>query len=558
MLEDIQNMLGLKQKKKEESTEKDDDTAEMTEERLEDVITHKESKPPGMIKKFQKGYSYIPQKRYNSSRGIVAGIVGFLLLVSMPGFISWLKEPKPPAPEVVASYNDKTITVEELREFVKIEMAREMEHYICEEHGLDHSLCNPDESCETHPIDSIEGYRQLVEMMATEQIVLDWAEQQGITGREEVQHQLSDLFDDASVTELVKQIREKQMSMDTITNYEIQQYYDSNRNNYGDKAFSDVKEEIREILYAQKENEYLPAYIEQLKDEAGLEINYELLKKADQYELYENEALFDVHGKKYTLGDFMTEFKELSEEHQQAFEGYENKKILVDQLAVKELILEDGGDDAADGELNHDTEELKISYLYQIMHQEEIDEKIGEPTEEEIAEYYETYKSRFLIPESAKVKVIWIEETGDGKGKDKANKASEALKNGADFAEVAKQYSEDGSAENGGDVEGELYRNHLDAELAEMIFSLEAGEISDAALVHGGYYIFQLVSKQAEEQKALEEVKEDIISHINDERHHELEAEMEDMLLEQSNLIIYEKTLRKMMKEVEESNGTEK
>ena len=111
----------------------------MTEERLEDVITHKESKPPGMIKKFQKGYSYIPQKRYNSSRGIVAGIVGFLLLVSMPGFISWLKEPKPPAPDVVASYNDKTITVEELREFVKIEMAREMEHYICEEHGLDHS-----------------------------------------------------------------------------------------------------------------------------------------------------------------------------------------------------------------------------------------------------------------------------------------------------------------------------------------------------------------------------------------------------------------------------------
>ena len=31
LLEDIQNMLGLKQKKKEESTEKDDDTAEMTE-----------------------------------------------------------------------------------------------------------------------------------------------------------------------------------------------------------------------------------------------------------------------------------------------------------------------------------------------------------------------------------------------------------------------------------------------------------------------------------------------------------------------------------------------
>ena len=126
------------------------------------------------------------------------------------------------------------------------------------------------------------------------------------------------------------------MSMDTITNYEIQQYYDSNRDKYGDKAFSDVKEEIREILYAQKEEEYLPAYIEQLKEEAGLEINYELLEKTDQYEIYKNEALFDVHGKKYTLGDFMTEFNELSEEYQQAFEGYENKKILVDQLAVKE------------------------------------------------------------------------------------------------------------------------------------------------------------------------------------------------------------------------------
>ena len=132
------------------------------------------------------------------------------------------------------------------------------------------------------------------------------------------------------------------------------------------------------------------------------------------------------------------------------------------------------------------------------------------------------------------------------------------MKNGSDFAEIAKQYSEDGSAETGGEVEGDLYRNHLDAELAEVIFSLEAGEISDATLVHGGYYIFQLVSKQEEEQMALEEVREDIISHISDERHHELEKEMEDMLLEQSNLVIYEKTLRKMMKEVEDSNGTEK
>ena len=241
LLDDIQNMLGIKQKEK-GSTEKEDDVVEEQEDSLEDIVAQMPSEIPKQRKKSQR----------NRIWGIVAVVAGCILILVVPGFISWLKEPKPPAPDVVASYNDKTSTMEELREFVKVEMAREAEHYICEEHGLDHSLCNPDESCETHPIDSMEGYRQLVEMMATEQIVLDWAEQQGITGREEVQHQLSDLFDDASVAELVKQIREKQMSMDTITNYEIQQYYDSNRDKYGDKAFSDVKEEIREILYAQK------------------------------------------------------------------------------------------------------------------------------------------------------------------------------------------------------------------------------------------------------------------------------------------------------------------
>jgi len=65
---------------------------------------------------------------------------------------------------------------------------------------------------------------------------------------------------------------------------------------------------------------------------------------------------------------------------------------------------------------------------------------------------------------------------------------------GADFAELARKYSEDQSAEKGGDV-GYEPLSKFAGECAWAMFSLKKGEISDIVKTEYGYHIIQMVDR---------------------------------------------------------------
>jgi len=98
---------------------------------------------------------------------VAAAVVGVGLYFAWPT----LTEPVPPGEDVVATYSGKSITIEELNKVITLEQAKEMEHVYCQVHGYDHSKCDPTEECETHPIDTLEGYRQMTTNYAVEQII---------------------------------------------------------------------------------------------------------------------------------------------------------------------------------------------------------------------------------------------------------------------------------------------------------------------------------------------------------------------------------------------------
>lgn len=160
-------------------------------------------------------------------------------------------------------------------------------------------------------------------------------------------------------------------------------------------------------------------------------------------------------------------------------------------------------------------------------------------TEEEVKQYYEANLSQFMVPE--KMKVDYVEITSDslaenieideeqikkmyddyvksvaGREERQAshilvqtseNKAAaqikiESLKKeldlGADFAELAKQHSEDpGSAANGGDLDwvalGEMVKPFEKA-----LFALEKGAVSDVVETQFGYHLIKLVDIRSE------------------------------------------------------------
>lgn len=247
-----------------------------------------------------------PSKRAASRKWLLLPLL--LVFASGAFFLLRIREPSPPAPDVVATYNGRNITTAELTAFIEQEDIREMAHMICPVHGDDHSLCDPTEECESHPIDSLEGYQQMTARLAMEQMVMDWAEENGMLQREDVRHNMSDLLNDATISQYATQLHDENVSTDSISSWEVQQYYDENRAIYAGKTLEEVENEIRQTLSSQKDENFFPQYIEKLKKTAGLQVNFDILKVTEPTE-QEISAYYQQNQDAYTVSESATYFE---------------------------------------------------------------------------------------------------------------------------------------------------------------------------------------------------------------------------------------------------------
>src|SRR4030095_552918 len=109
-------------------------------------------------------------------------------------------------------------------------------------------------------------------------------------------------------------------------------------------------------------------------------------------------------------------------------------------------------------------------------------------------------------------------------GKDEAAvraQAEEVLKKakaGANFAALAKQYSQDeGSAPNGGRLEY-FGRGRMVPEFDAVAFAMEPGQISDLVKTAFGFHIIKLVEKKTGSTRWLEEVRPQLQEQLSIER----------------------------------------
>ena len=121
----------------------------------------------------------------------------------------------------------------------------------------------------------------------------------------------------------------------------------------------------------------------------------------------------------------------------------------------------------------------------------------------EVEDFYNTYKDSLPnMKSSVDISHILMQITPSEKSIEEAylkiSKIKERLDNGEDFAELARQYSEDpGSAKSGGEL-GFVSRGTLVKEFEETAFSLEEGEISEIVQTQFGFHIIQLLERQGE------------------------------------------------------------
>ncbi|MCL5676387.1 MAG: peptidylprolyl isomerase [Firmicutes bacterium] len=136
-------------------------------------------------------------------------------------------------------------------------------------------------------------------------------------------------------------------------------------------------------------------------------------------------------------------------------------------------------------------------------------------TDADVTAYYEAHKAdRFTAPETVRASHILI-KVGEDKDYNKIQpKAEEVLKEaqqpGADFAALAKRYSDDeGSKANGGDL-GEFTKGQMVPEFEQAAFSLKPGTISPLVKTEFGYHIIKVTEHKMPEVVPLDQVKDQV------------------------------------------------
>lgn len=195
------------------------------------------------------------------------------------------------------------------------------------------------------------------------------------------------------------------------------------------------------------------------------------------------------------------------------------EKVEIDQKDIDkefELYIENAGSEDAlknameeQGITKEDLEENIVQYL-------SIRALVGpriDITDEEVETTFQENKEMFDQPEQVEASHILVELEDEDKIKEVAKK----LADGEDFAELAKEYSIDGSAETGGEL-GFFGRGQMVPEFEEKAFSMEPGDISDPVKTEHGYHIIHVTDKKEEKEAVLEDHEEEVRDQIFEEQ----------------------------------------
>lgn len=145
----------------------------------------------------------------------------------------------------------------------------------------------------------------------------------------------------------------------------------------------------------------------------------------------------------------------------------------------------------------------------------------------EVTDYYEGNQDKFFAPESVVVRSIFVTD------KVKLAQAIEQLKEGRDFAEVSKDFTEKSDL-------GAVGRGQLKKDLEDVLFSLEPGVVSKPVAAGEGHYIFLVQEKLPASKMSLDEVKDSIMVMLEDQKTEKMLKEWLEALKEKAYISIRE------------------
>ena len=163
-----------------------------------------------------------------------------------------------------------------------------------------------------------------------------------------------------------------------------------------------------------------------------------------------------------------------------------------------------------------------------------------EVTDSEIENHYQENRDNYTEPSMIRASHILVDSELI------AIKVQEDLKYGANFADLAREYSLDiPTKDKGGDL-GYFAKGELVPAFEQACEKLEAGEVSDIVKTDLGYHIIKIFDKKEPTPKSLEQVKDTIESELLFEKQTRLYENLLQGLREKQNVRINQEMLQNL------------
>jgi peptidyl-prolyl cis-trans isomerase C len=144
-------------------------------------------------------------------------------------------------------------------------------------------------------------------------------------------------------------------------------------------------------------------------------------------------------------------------------------------------------------------------------------------SDEDTQAYYDGNPQLFKQPEQVKAShiLIKVDPTADEAAKTAARKKiqdiQQKLKDGGDFAALAKEYSEGPSGAKGGDL-GYFSRGQMVKPFEDTAFAMKPGEVSGLVETRFGYHLMKVYDMKPEQTLAYSDVKDKIAQRLKQEK----------------------------------------
>src|SRR6266481_2111939 len=161
---------------------------------------------------------------------------------------------------------------------------------------------------------------------------------------------------------------------------------------------------------------------------------------------------------------------------------------------------------------------------------------------DEIEKYYNEHKQEFVRPEQVALREIEVStekkpESDLPELKKKAETALKRVKDGEDFGEIAKRFSDGATAKQGGFL-GVYKRGELAKELEDMVFKMRKNDLTDVMDTKQGYLVLQVLERYEEGEQPLNKVENEIMDHLYSQRMEPAMRQYLKTLREQSYVVI--------------------